>query len=595
MSTTLPRPLDRFAQRRVARPALIAGLQSTFSPRNVILVGVVVVLVWQVAVPIFMVLWGSVKTVSPGREGFWDLTLTFDNFRRAYADPTFWQATTTSLTLAIGATAFAISAAVFLAWVVERTNTPFRRVIFVLATTRMILPGLLTTIAWIFLLSPRTGWINQWLMHLPFIDGPVFNVYTIGGMVWIMGVELIPTSFLLMAAALRSIDPSLEEAAAAAGTNPLRILWRVTLPLMRPAILATVLLAFTRGLEVFEVPALVGYPYGLNTYSTKVYYNTSTAPVDYGLTGAYAVLLFVVSCIGTVLYLRATSSAKRFMTVTGKGYRPRLMDLGPWRFVTAATALLLVGVTVVLPLTVLLWNSLLPFIQPLSWDALGRVSLRQYAYVLFTYPDTLKSFINSTISSTSSGVIVALLAAVTAWIVVKTRLPGRGALDFLAFAPTAVPGLILGLAFLWLYLAVPWGGAIYGTVWILVLAMVTSWLPFGMRVISANMSQIHTELEEASYAAGASWIRTFRTIMLPLLSPGLFAAWVWVAVHAFRDVSTSLMLYSPQNQTVGVQIFNVWEKGSYNAVSALGIILVFVLTALVVLANQLSARLGIRQ
>jgi iron(III) transport system permease protein len=595
MSTALQRPIGRLEQQPAARPSLISGVTAAASPRNLILVVVVLVLVWQVAVPIFMVLWGSVKTVSPGREGFWDLTVTFDNFRRAYADPTFWQATWTSLILATGATAFAMAAAIFLAWVVERTNTPFRRVIFVLATTRMILPGLLTTIAWIFLLSPRIGWINQWLLNLPFVTGPVFNVYTVGGMVWILGVELIPTSFLLMAAALRSIDPSLEEAAAAAGTSPLRILGRVTLPLMRPAILATVLLAFTRGLEVFEVPALVGYPYGINTYSTKVYYNTSTAPVDYGLTGAYAVLLFIVSSIGTVLYLRATSSAKRFMTVTGKGYRPRLMDLGAWRFVTAAAALLLVGITVVLPLTVLVWNSLLAFIQPLSWEALGRVSLRQYSYVLFTYPDTLKSFINSTISSTSSGVIVALLAAVTAWIVVKTRVPGRGALDFLAFAPTAVPGLILGLAFLWLYLAVPWGGAIYGTIWILMLAMVTSWLPFGMRVISANMSQIHSELEEASYAAGASWVRTFRTILLPLLSPGLFAAWIWVAVHAFRDVSTSLMLYSAQNQTVGVEIFNVYEKGSYNAVSALGIILVVVLTVLVVLANQLSGRIGIRQ
>jgi iron(III) transport system permease protein len=575
-------------------PSLRPSFFEALDLKVVILVAVVAVLIWQVAVPLFMLLWGSLKSVSPAREGFWSLNFTFDNFRRAYADPVFWAATKNSLVLATGSSLLAFSGATFLAWVVERTNAPCKNIIFVLATARMVLPGILMTVAWIFLLSPKTGWINHWLMLLPGIDRPVFNVYTIWGMIWIAGVDLIPTSFILMASALRSVDPSLEEAAGVAGSGPLRVFFRVTLPLLRPAAVAMLLLAFARGLEVFEVPALVGYPNGIDTYSTEIYYKTSTDPVDYGLTGAYAITLLAVSLVGVALYLRATRAGKRYMTVTGKGYRPRVLDLGRWRKVIAVTALSLLGLTIGLPLLVLVWNSLLPFPQPLSWHALGLMSFKQYHYVLFIYPHTLLSFFNSTLISTLSGVAIALLVSVISWIVVRTKIRGRAFLDFLAFAPLAVPGLVLGLAFLWLYLAVPWGKLVYGSVWIIMLAMVTTWMPFGLRMVSANMSQIHAELEEASYTAGASWSRTFRQIFLPLLSPGLVAAWIWVTVHAFRDVSTSLMLYTKENQTVGVQIFNIYERGSYNGVAALGVILVIVLSVLVVIAQQLSRRFGVR-
>jgi iron(III) transport system permease protein len=561
-----------------------------------ILTIVVGILLWQVTVPLFMLIWGSLKSVSPGREGFWALSFTLDNFRRAYADPVFWAATKNSFLLATGGAVLAFFGATFLAWAVERTNTPFKRFIFVLATARMILPGILMTTAWIFLLSPKTGWINHALITwVPGVNGPIFNVYSLWGMIWISGVDLIPTSFLLMASALRSIDPSLEEAAAAAGSAPLRVFYRVTLPLMRPAALGMLLLAFTRGLEVFEVPALVGYPHGIDTYSTEIYYKTSTDPVDYGLTGAYALTLLVISLCGVGLYLKATSAGKRFMTVTGKGYRPRLIDIGRWRYVTAAAALTLLGATIGLPILVLIWNSLLPYPQPLSWEALGMMSLKQYQYVLFVYPHTFLSFVNSTIVSTLSGAIIALLAAVISWVVIRTNIKGRTLLDIMAFAPLAVPGLVLGLAFLWLYLAVPWGGLIYGTIWIIMLAMVTSWMPFGMRIVSTNMAQIHSELEEASYATGASWLRTFRRIFVPLLSPGLTAAWIWVTVHAFRDVSTSLMLYTKQNQTVGVQIFNIYERGSYSGVAALGVVLVILLSVLVLVAQQMGRRFGVRE
>jgi iron(III) transport system permease protein len=562
--------------------------------KAVILVAVVAILIWQVAVPLFMLVWGSLKTVSPAREGFWSLNFTLDNFLRAYSDPAFWAATKNSFILAAGASALAFGGATFLAWVVERTDAPFKNVIFVLATARMILPGILMTVAWIFLLSPKTGWINRWLMLLPGIDRPIFNVYTMWGMIWVAGVDLIPTSFILMTSALRSIDPSLEEAAGVAGSSPLRVFRRVTIPLLRPAVAAMLLLAFARGLEVFEVPALIGYPNGIDTYSTEIYYKTSTDPVDYGLTGAYAITLLAISLIGVALYLRATRAGKRFMTVTGKGYRPRVIELGRSKYVVAASALTLLGLTIGLPLAVLVWNSLLPFPQPLSWHALGMMSLKQYHFVLFIYPNTLLSFFNSTLISTLSGVIIALLVAVISWIVIRTKIRGRIFLDFLAFAPLAVPGLVLGLAFLWLYLAVPWGRLVYGSVWIIMLAMVTNWMPFGLRIVSANMSQIHGELEEASYAAGASWSRTFRRIFLPLLSPGLVAAWIWVTVHAFRDVSTSLMLYTKENQTVGVQIFNIYERGSYNGVAALGVILVVVLSVLVVVAQQIGRRYGVR-
>lgn len=572
---------------------LWARLKERFDPKAAIFLGVIAVLLWQVSVPLFMIVYGSFKSVSPGQEGFWSFSFTIENFLRGYFHPLFLSSLISTLTLATGAAFLGWSVALFLAWVVERTDTPFKQIIFTISIARMVLPGILTTLAWMMLLSPNIGWINKAFIGLPFVDHPLFNVYSLGGMIWIMGIDLIPTSFLLMWAALRSVDPTLEEAAATAGSGHLGTLYRVTLPMIRPAVIAVWLLAWIRGVENFEVPALVGYPHGINTFSTQIYYNTATTPVDYGLSSAYAMALLITSIVAILLYLRATRAASSFMTITGKGYRPRRIHLGGWRYVTAGISFLVLVITVGLPLIVLLYESFLPYPQSFSWQSFRHMNLNQYRTVWFGYGNTPLAFMNSSIVSTASATFIVVLVSIISWISVRTKMRGRGLLDILAFAPTAVPGLILGLSFLWLYLAVPWGGLILGSVWIITLAMVTNWMPFAMRTVAASMFQIHYELEEASYVAGASWFKTFRSVLFPLFLPGVLAAWIWVVVHAFRDVTTSLMLFSQSNQTVGVLIFLLFERGTYNTVAALGVILVGVLTLLVLVMRWLNRRFGV--
>ena len=572
---------------------VFARFKARFDFKILIFLGVIAVLLWQVSVPLFMIVYGSLKTVSPGAEGFWSFSFTLSNFVRGYSQPLFSSSLINTLTIATGSAFLGWSVAFLLAWVVERTDAPFRQIIFTISIARMILPGILTTLAWIMLLSPNIGLINKLMMTLPFIENPPFNVYSVAGIIWIMGIDLIPTSFLLMWAALRSVDPALEEAAATAGSGPLGTLYRVTLPMIRPAVIAVWLLAWIRGVENFEVPALVGYPHGINTFSTQIYYNTATTPVDYGLSSAYAMALLLTSIIAIFFYLRATRAASSFMTITGKGYRPQRINLGGWRYLAAGISLLVLFATIGLPLIVLVYESFLPYPQSFSWQSFQYMNFDQYRIVWFGYGDTLLAFANSTIVSIASATIIVILVSIVSWITVRTKIRGRGLLDVLAFAPTAVPGLVLGLSFLWLYLAVPWGSFILGSVWIITLAMVTNWMPFAMRTVSASMVQIHNELEEASYVAGASWFKTFRSVVVPLVLPGVLAAWIWVVVHAFRDVTTSLMLFSQSNQTVGVLIFLLFERGTYNTVAALGVILMGVLMLLVILMHWSNRHFGI--
>jgi iron(III) transport system permease protein len=586
---------NRLNQLRITRlqPLSHFARLKGFDLKALIFLGVITILLWQVSVPLFMIIYGSFKTVSPGSEGFWSFSFTLTNFVRGYSQPLFISSLINTLTIATGSAFLGWAIAFLLAWVVERTDAPFRQIIFAVSLARMILPGILTTLAWIMLLSPNIGLINKLAMGLPLIEHPPFNVYSIWGIIWIMGIDLIPTSFLLMWAALRSVDPALEEAAATAGSGPLGTLYRVTLPMIRPAVIAVWLLAWIRGIENFEVPALVGYPHGINTFSTQIYYSTATTPVDYGLSSAYAMALLITSIIAIFFYLRATRVASSFMTITGKGYRPQRINLGGWRYLAAGISLFVLFITIGLPLLVLVYESFLPYPQPFSWQSFRHMNLDQYSVVWFAYGDTLLAFVNSSIVSITSATIIVVLVSIISWITVRTKIRGRGLLDILAFAPTAVPGLVLGLSFLWLYLAVPWGSFILGSVWIITLAMVTNWMPFAMRTVAASMVQIHTELEEASYVAGASWFKTFRSVLVPLFFPGVLAAWIWVVVHAFRDVTTSIMLFSQSNQTVGVLIFLLFERGTYNTVAALGVILMGVLTLLVILMHWTNRRFGI--
>ncbi len=411
-------------------------------------------------------------------------------------------------------------------------------------------------------------------------------------MIWAEAIHLYPLVFLLMSASFRNMDTSLEEAALTAGSSTFTTLRRVTLPLMRPAMFGVLLVMFVRGIEAFEVPALVGVPAKISVFTTKIFLAIHQFPSDFGLAGAYAVTLLIISGGGVLIYQRVTRRTERFATVTGKGYRPRVIDLGLWKWVTCFIAFFIFLLAVIMPVFILLWSSFIPFYGIPSRELLAKVTLANYHYVL-TYPLALTAFKNSFLLSVGSATLVMLLTSVIAWITVKSKIPGRVFLDNLTFIPIAMPGIVLGVSLIWVYLTLPI--PIYGTIWVLLLAYITKFMPYGIRSASATMIQINKELEEASMASGGTWFQTFRKIILPLLMPGFVAGWIYISIISLRELSTSILLYSYNSTVLSIMAFDLWEGGQYTYVCALGVLMVLLLVMMAYVARRLGARIGIAE
>ena len=548
-------------------------------------------LIYLVIVPLIVLVFGSFKSVAPGTPGYFNFDLTLENYVRAFGSRYLPRATMNTAIFALGSSAIAFVLGAFLAWVTERTNSPFRSLLYVMAISRVILPGVLVTFSWIVLLSPQIGILNRLLMAGFGLEQAPFNIYSMAGLIWVEGIDLTPLAFLLMASAFRSMDPSLEEAAMVAGSGPLEILRRVTLPMMKPALLSALVLLFVRGIESFETPALIGLRANIFVYTTEIWLNSARAPTDYGLAGAYSMVLIVISAALIMIYLRLTAHGEKFMTITGKGYRPRRVDLGKWRFLTAALSLLILFLVFVLPMLTVTWMSLVPSHLASSLEGFSRISFKAY-WDAWAFPLTLQGLQNSMFLGVASASGVTLLTAVIAYIVVKTRIRGRGVLDFLAFVPYIVPGLIFGLSILWFYLNVM--PALYGTLTILLLAYLGKYLPVAMRINVACMTQIHSDLEEAAATCQSSWGRSFVKITLPLIRPGLVAAWIWVFTHSFREIPTAMILAYPGTEPVGVVMFKYWEDSTYQRLAAFGVMLFVVLLVTSLIALRVGKRFGIR-
>jgi iron(III) transport system permease protein len=568
-----------------ARPPLLSG-------GSLVLIGLVLILVYQVLVPLILIVWTSLKTIRPGAPGFLDLSFTLSNYARAYGIREFWEASLNTLYFAAATTLCSFVCGTFLAWTVERTNTPLARLIGIITVGRIIIPGVMITISWILMASPSIGVLNHLIDSLTGIPR-FFNIYSFWGMVWVQSLEMTPLAYLLMAAAMQSIDPRLEEASSIAGAGTWPTLRRVTLPLILPAAAAAALLLFIQTVESFEVPLLLGGRARIAVYTTEVYFNTSRMPTDWGLSSTYSMMLLLLAMVLLFVYFRLVRHGERYQTITGKDYRPRRIDLGGWKYPACALALLLVFLITGLPFLTMAYASLLPRFQPPTAETLQILTLANYANLLADDGYALKPLWNSTLLGVSTASIIMLLVAAISYFVHKTRLGGRKILDFLGFAPIALPSVVLGSAFMWLYLLVPL--PVIGTLSIIGLAYLTRYLPFALRFVSTSMVQIHTELEEAAAVAGGGWWRNFSHIYLPLLRPGLMAGWFWVMVHAYRELTISLMLARSNNRTASVIIFDLWSNGSFPLLSAFGVVMFILLIILVTIAQKISSRYGIQE
>jgi iron(III) transport system permease protein len=559
--------------------------------KEVALALLILLLAYQVVIPFVMIIWTSLKVARPGEADFLNLSFTLANYARAYGSAAFWRTVGNTLAFALAATLLAFVIGAFMAWVVGRTNTPLARWVGVMLIARIVIPGILITIAWILVASPNIGLANQMLRTLTGVRN-VFNIYTFWGMVWVQALEMVPLIFLLLSAAFQGMDPRLEEASSMTGAGNWRTLARISLPLVLPAVGAALLLLFLTTIESFEVPLLMGTRAGVRVFTTEIFYDTSRTPIDWGLASTYAMALLVVAIALLFVYTRLVRHGERYQTITGKDFRPRRLDLGPWRWLTCAAALLLVFLITGVPFLTMLYASLLPFYQAPSAAAFDSMSLANY-WSLFDSSKTVMPMINSTILGPTVATAVVLVVALIAYFVQKTRIPGRHVLDFLGFAPIAIPSVVLGATFFWFYLLVPL--PLIGTLMIIGLAYLTKYMPSALRFVSASMMQIHAELDEAAQVAGVSWGRNFFRVTLPLLKPGLLAAWFWVMVHAYRELTIALMLARSQNRTAAVVIFDLWEEGSFLLLSAFAVLMFLVLMALGAIAHTISRRMGVQE
>jgi iron(III) transport system permease protein len=560
-----------------------------FNSQFLILVGCTLFVLYLAGIPLLMLLYGSIRSAPIGEPG---AHFTFANYVKAYVDKEFYLLLLNSVYYAIGTCTLTFVIGTFLAWVSERTNTPLKKLFMVMSLIPFIIPGILSTISWILLLSPKIGLINIVVKEALGLEAAPFNVYSMWGMIWAESIHLYPLVFLLMSAAFRNMDTSLEEAAMTAGSSTLQTFRTVTLPLMRPAMVSVLLINFIRGIEAFEVPALIGVPAKISVFTTKIFLAIHQFPSDFGLAGAYAVTLLAISTIGVLIYGKITRKEERYATVTGKGYRPRVVDLGKWKWLTLGISFLIFLLAVILPIFVLLWSSFIPYYGVPSWELASKMTWGNYQYIL-NYPLAATAFKNSFYLSVGTATLVMLLTSVIAWITVKTKLPGRAFLDTMTFIPIAMPGIVLGVSLIWVYLTLPI--PIYGTIWVLLLAYMTKYIPYGIRAASASMIQINKELEEASLTAGGTWFQTFRKIILPLLMPGFTAGWIYISIIALRELSTSILLYSYNSTVLSIMAFDLWEGGQYTYVCALGVLMVLLLVTMAMIARKLGAKIGIAE
>jgi len=532
--------------------------------------------------PVIFLVYGTLAHREPGG-------ILFINYLRAYTAPGAARMLGNSLAYASGGAVLALLLGTVLAWLLERTNTAFRGGLYVLAIVPLILPGVLFSIAWIFLLSPNIGLINMAARSLGLASAP-FNIYSLAGMIWVDGLHNSPLAFLLMSAAFRAMNPALEESAWVSGAGLGTGLRRITLPLLVPSLLSVFLLLFIRNLGNFEVPALIGRPAGIEVFTSKIWAATRRYPLDFGLAGVYAVTLLLLTPLALFVNSRLVRDARRYATVTGESGRGRVRDLGLGRLLVGAGVLVYLMVIVVLPLGVLLWNSLLPFFMPPSQAALAALTLGNYA-AAFAYPQVSRGLQNSVLLAAGTAVLVMGIAASVSWLIIRSRARGRWLLDVVATVPITFSGVVIGVGLIWTYLTLP--VPIYGTLWILLIAYLTRFLPYGVRACSAALVQIDRALEDVGEVSGATWGPRFRRIVLPLLRPALLAGGTYILVVTVREFSSSVLLWGPRAEVFSVVLFDLWQSGLFQQVSALGSVLC---AGLIVLASGfwwLSRRHGL--
>ncbi len=537
----------------------------------------VVIVAVLVCYPLVWLVIGSFQLGGPGG------ALSVRAYRQVLSAFDFGEIVWNTFWLGSGSVVLSLLFGVPLAWIVGRTNTPFKGFINLVALVPFITPPIVGAIAWSYLGGPNAGFLNVWWEMLTGSHKPLINIFTLGGLIWAMTLYVTPTVFLITSAALRTMDPALENAAVIAGASAFQTAARITLPLVTPALLGASVLAFVQSLEIFAIPAALGIPGNVYVFTTQIWRTMIGVPPRFDRAAAMAMILVVVSALVLFLQRRFLTGERQYTTVVGRTAKPRVIALGPWRYVTLAYAGLYLLMSAGLPYLVLVYGAVVKRRGlPLSWNNL---TLANLTGVFAGSPLVGRSIGNSLLLSVTAATVGTALATVSAYIVVKTRSQWRGLLDLITFLPIAVPGTVIAVGMVWAYLRPPF--SLYGTLWILGIAYVTRYLPLGARAVISALTQIHTDLERAAEISGARWLKMFRRILIPLILPSLGVGWILMFVSSMRELSSSIILYSSEHETIAVALFLLWDDGHFELVSVLSLILAAISMTSVLLVQRL--------
>jgi len=555
------------------------------------MVGVAMVATGAVLALLAVVFWLSFVEGTPGDPA---LVYTLDHYRAMFFDSFTYRVLWNTVLFSAMALSVALALAIPIAWLIERTDFPGKPLILTLMTTALLIPGFAVSLGWVFLLHPKIGLVNHWLMAVFGLSEAPLDVGNIFAMGAIEGMNLTPLAFIMTAAALRAMDPALEEAAATSGARPWQTAWRVTLPVLWPALLAAAIYVATIGFAAFDVPAILGLSRRIFTFSTYVFWvlTPSEGAPEYGSVACLSVLMTAIAALMSWAYRRAQRQAPKYAVVTGKGYRPRIARLGRAKLPAILGVALYFVVAQLLPLLMLCWAALLPYLQPPSAAALAAVSLNNFRNL----PQALlwRAGTNTAILMAVVPTITLFASVAISWVVLRTRIRFRGVFDFLAFLPLAIPAIVFSVAALLIALfvlrsIVP----IYGTLWILILVYVVARLSYGTRMTNGALIQIHTELEESARVCGASTGGVLRRVLLPLLMPSLVYAWIWIALLTYRELSLPVVISTSGNLPFSYLVWGFVQDSAYGQAAAASLIMLALMLPILLLYWLVARRAGI--
>ncbi len=545
--------------------------------RDSILVIVITAMIGiTVIYPLSIMVLGTFKSTPPGEPS----PLTLVNYVKMFSSDWFWIELGHTIWISVGGTLLGVFLGVSMAWIVTRTDTPWVGKLEIPLIVPFFLSPFIGALAWTGLASADYGLINGWFQSL-FGVRP-FEIFGPWGIIWVMGLYYSPYAFLIVAGTLRNMDPTLEEAAMSAGANKLQTMLRVTLPLMAPGILASAILIFVAAAEQFGIPSVLAMNQRWYVLTTRIFYFLRGYPQDYSM-GATVAMMMLIFTGGMVFMRNRVMRHREFVTVGGKSFRPHVIPLGKWRYVALSYLLSYIMLSVILPFGTFIAISFFKFwsIHP----KMKYLTLENWRYILFEYPTTWVAIKNSLLLSIGGAAIAVLISAVIAWVVVRSKAFGKDALDTIATLPVAVPGLILGVAYLWAWIRSPI--PVYGTIWILMIAYVSRFIPYSLRSIESTLRQIDKGLEESANISGASWLRTFWSVSLPLLKPGLVAGYILLFVTFIRELSCSILLYSSESVVFSVTMFDLWRDGMFPKLAVIGTLQLFITVAVLMLFSWL--------